>query len=88
MQVLIDWPLILILSNADFPPTDKPGNFSAKETGEFDPDPDRLDPDSTPELESCLLLAESSTSVSSFDLEYLRQSCFRSWVLEQDGEKR
>jgi hypothetical protein len=92
MQVLIDCPEILTFERTwtfPFLPTEvlvvvaEMGkmssilgsiNFRSKEMGEFVPDPEWLDPDSMPELESCLWLDKSSSS--SFDLEYLKQSCF------------
>jgi hypothetical protein len=57
------------------------GNFwretvSSKEIGELAPDPEWLDPDSIPELESCL-----PSDVSSASFAYLRHSVFNSWLL-------
>jgi len=42
-------------------------SFSSKEMGEFVPEPEWLDPDSIPELESCLLFSKSSSSSFGFE---------------------
>ena len=58
-------------------------NFWSKEMGELVPDPEWLEPDSMPELESCLLLNKSSSS--NFDFEYLKHSRFNWSDLERQA---